>query len=129
MFFAKPGSDHLVDGPDEGSDADLLVALVEFADSEEKVVDLVVGEDGEDGVVELGPSVGAAVGVADLVAAALDVLPEGEAPDAEGVEHELDAFVVGLIVYYQYGFHIISFLGSSGSSRSSRQMFLSELLS
>ena len=86
--------------PYESPDADLFVALVEFADGEEELVDLVVGDDGHDGIVEFGPGVGAAVWVADLVAASLDVLPEGEAADAEGVEHVFHSFVVGLVVYY-----------------------------
>ena len=92
--------DHLFDVPDEGSDTDLFISLVEFADGEEELVDLVVGDDGEDGVVEFGPGVGATVWIADLMAAALDVFPLGEAPDAEGVEHVLDAFIVGLVVDY-----------------------------
>ena len=99
-------SDHLLDVPDEGADADFLVALVEFADGLEELVDAVVGDDGEDGVVEFGPGVSAAMGVAVLVAAALDVLPEGEAADAEGVEHVFGTFVVGLVVDYKDTFHI-----------------------
>ena len=91
-------SHHLFDIPDEGADAYLLITFVEFADGGEKLVDLVVGDDGHDGVVEFGPCVGAAVRVADLMATALDVLPEGEASDAEGIEHVLHTFVVGLVV-------------------------------
>ena len=90
----------MFDIPYECPDSDLFIALVEFADGEEELVDLVVGDDGHDGVVEFGPGVGASVRVADLVAAALDVLPEGEAADAEGVEHVFHSFVVGLVVYY-----------------------------
>ena len=92
--------DHLVDGPDEGPDTDLFVALVEFADGEEEVLDFVVLDYGHDGVVEFGPGVGAAVRVSDFMTTALHVLPEGESADAEGVEHVFHTFVVGLIVYY-----------------------------
>ena len=94
-------SDHLFDVPNESADAYLFIALVEFADGEEEVFDFVVGNDGEDGVVELGPGVGAAVRVADLVATALDILPESESADAKGVEHVFDTFVIGLVVYYK----------------------------
>ena len=58
------GSDHLLDVPDEGADADLLVAAVELADRRQDGFDAAVVDDGDDGVVHLGPGVGAAVGVA-----------------------------------------------------------------
>ena len=79
-------SRHLVDGPDEVADADFFVAAVELADGGEDVVDLGVVDDGHDGVVEFGPGMGAAVRVAVLMAAALDVFPKGEASNAERVE-------------------------------------------
>ena len=91
----------MFDVPDEGADAYFLVALVEFADGEQELVDTVVGDDGEEGVVHLGPGVGAAVGVAGGVATALYVFPEGEATDAKGVEHVFDTLGAGLVVYYK----------------------------
>ena len=90
----------MLDIPDECPDTDFLIALVEFADGQEEVLDLVVLDHGHDGVVEFGPGVGAAVGITDLMATALHILPEGEAADAEGVEHVFHALVVGLVVYY-----------------------------
>ena len=105
-MVALQGSDHLLNVPNEGADADFLVALVEFADGLEELVDAVVGDDGEDGVVHLWPCVGAPVGVAVHVAAALYVFPLGEAADAEGVEHVFGTFVVGLVVDYKDTFHI-----------------------
>ena len=94
-------SDHLLYVPDEGSDADFFVAFVEFADGGEDVVNFFVGYDGEDGVVEFGPGVCAAMGVAVPVAASLYVFDHCEATHLERVEQILDALVVGLVVYYQ----------------------------
>lgn len=101
--------DHLFDIPDEGSDADLLITLVEFADGEEEFIDLVVGDDGHDGVVEFGPGVGTPVRIADLMTTALHIFPKGETTDAKGVEHVLHTLVVGLVIYNQYTFHIFFF--------------------
>ena len=99
------GLDHLFDVPDEGPDADLFVAFVEFAHGEEQVFHLVVVDHGHDGVVHFGPSVGAAVRVAVEVAASLHILPEGESADGEYVEQVFHALGVGLIEYDEYAFH------------------------
>lgn len=95
------------DVPDESADADFLVAAVELTDGGEDFVDLAVVDNGEDGVVKLGPRVGAAMGVSVFMAAALDILPEGEATHVERVEQILDALIVGLVIYYQYAFHFL----------------------
>ena len=121
-------SDHLLDVPDEGADAHLFVTLVEFADGEEQFVDFVVGDDGDDGVVHLGPGVGAAMGVAVDVAAALYVLPLAETADAEGVEHVFHALVVGLVVDYHYGFHGFSFFREFRESMESKEFKTNVLL-
>ena len=98
MQLVERGGDYV---PDECAYAYLLVALVEFADGQEQFVDHLVWNDGKDSVVHLGPGVGAAVRVADVVAAPLHVLPEGEAAYAERVEHILDAFGAGLVEDYK----------------------------
>ena len=100
---------HLLDIPYEGADTYLFVAFVQFADGEEEVIHLAVVDNGEDGVVELGPGVGSAVGISVVVATALHVLPEGESTDAEGVEHILGTFVVGLVVDDEDTFHCFFF--------------------
>ena len=104
----------MFDVPDKGADAYFLVAFVEFADGEEDFFYLVVVDYGHDGVVHLGPGVGAAMGVAVDVAASLNVLPEGESTDGEHVEHVFYALVVGLIVYDEYAFHYVRFLWVGG---------------
>lgn len=96
---------HLVDGPNKGANTHFGVAFVETSDVEEKFLDLLVGDDGHDGVVHLGPGVGASMWVAVVVTATLDVLPEGESADAQFVEHEFDACVVGLVINDHYTFH------------------------
>ena len=98
-------SDHLFDIPDKGADADFLVALVKFAHGGEEAFYFVVLDDGHDGVVHFGPGVGATVRVAVDVAASLHILPEGEAADAEFVEHVFHALRVGLIEDNHYTFH------------------------
>ena len=105
---------HLLDIPDEGADTYLFVAFVQFADGEEEVLHLAVVDNGEDGVVHLGPGVSAAMGVAVDVAASLNILPEGESTDGEHVEHVFYALVVGLIVYDEYAFHYVRFLWVGG---------------
>lgn len=100
---------HLLDIPYEGADTYLFVAFVQLADGEEEVLHLTVVDNGEDGVVHFGPGVGAAMGVAVDVAASLNILPEGESPDGEHVEHVFYALVVGLIVYDEYAFHYVRF--------------------
>ena len=69
-------------------------------DGGEDVFYFVVGDDGEDGVVEFRPGVGAAVGVAVFMSATLNIFPEGETTHFERVEEVLDTLVVGLVVYY-----------------------------
>ena len=90
-------SDHLFDVPYEGADSYFLVAFVEFADGKEDGFYFFVVDDGEYGVVHFGPGVGAAVGVAVDMAAALHVFPEGEASYVEGVEQVFYTFGVGLV--------------------------------
>ena len=50
---------------------------------------------------------GAAVRVAVDVATALNVFPEGEATDVEGVEQVLDALGVGLVEGDEDAFHFV----------------------
>lgn len=114
-FGAKVVLYHLFNIPNKCSNADFLVAFVEFAHGQEQVFHLAVVDNGEDGVVHLGPGVGAAMGVAVDVAASLNVLPEGESTDGEHVEHVFYALVVGLIVYDEYAFHYVRFLWVGGS--------------
>ena len=57
--------DHLLDVPDEGADADGFVAVVEFADGGEELVDAVVFDDDHDGGVHLRPGVGMPMQMAD----------------------------------------------------------------
>ena len=106
------------DVPDKGADADFLVAFVELSHCGEKLFNFVVVDDGEDGVVHFRPCVGAAVGVTIEVTPSLDVLPKGEAPYLQGVEHVFHAFVVGLVVYYEYRFHVVFVFNSSNSQNS-----------
>ena len=90
----------MFDIPHEGTDADFLVAFVEFADGKEDGLDLFVVDHGEYGVVHFGPCVGAAVWVAVDVSASLHILPEGEATDVEGVEQVFHSFGISLVEYY-----------------------------
>ena len=99
---------HLFDVPDEGTYSDLFITLVELADGIEQFINFVVGDYGQYGIVHFWPCVGATVWVTIDVTTPLDILPLGEASDAERVEHILDALVVGLVVYYHYAFHCLS---------------------
>ena len=92
---------HLLDIPNEGADTYLFVAFVQFADGKEEGFDLVVVDDGHDGVVHFGPGVGAPVWVAVGMAASLHIFPKGEATDFKHVEHVFNTFGVGLIEYYE----------------------------
>lgn len=91
----------MLDVPDECAHAYLFVAFVQFADGKEEGFDLVVVDDGHDGVVHFGPGVGAPVWVAVGMAASLHIFPKGEATDFKHVEHVFNTFGVGLIEYYE----------------------------
>ena len=95
-------SDGFLDGPDEGPEAEEGLVFVELAESAEEGFHLVVFHDGEDGLGQAGPGVGAVVGLTGLASASLHVAEGCEAATVgtgEGVDDEL---VVGLVVCYEY---------------------------
>ena len=104
--YGCPWSDGFLDGPDEGPEAEEGLVFVELAESAEEGFHLMVFHDGEDGLGEAGPGVGAVVGLTGLASASLHVAEGREATTVETCEGVDDFFMMGLVVGYEYRFHV-----------------------
>ncbi len=91
--------------PDKGPHAYLAVAVVQLAYGLKQFLDAVILYDRHHRGVHLRPGMGTAAGLSVPAAAALDLLEEGEAADAQLVEHVLHPLGIGLIIHYKDTFH------------------------
>ena len=100
---------HIVlDVPHEGSYSELFLALVQFVDGSEELLDLVVVDDSYECGVHLRPCVRAVSWLTVLRASSLHLLPESVSSDAEFIEHVEYLLCVGLIIYYKNCFcHVL----------------------
>ena len=106
--------------PDEGTDADLLVAEVKFLDRLQERGHLFVLNDGDDTGVHLRPSVRTAAGFAAVGTTTLHLLEERKAFDTQYIQHIFDTAGIGLIEYDHNRFHnqltIINYQLTKGST-------------
>ena len=93
--------------PDKGTNTYGGVSHVQFADTFQKVLHLVILHHGYHARVHLGPSVGAAARFAAVGAASLHLLKESKTRNIQFIKHILHPLCVRLIIDYHYTFHVV----------------------
>lgn len=109
------GSDGLVHGPDEGSEAEFGLGLVEGVETVEEHGHAVILHKGDDCRCQRRPGMCAVMWLAGLGAASLYLAEGREAAAGTLVQHFKYVLVVCEIVGYEYRFHLIMILRGAGA--------------
>ena len=96
----------LLNVPNEGAHSNGGVTHIQFADTFEQVIHLVILDDGYHARVHLRPCVGASAGFAAVGAASLHLLKGGKTRNVQFIKHILHPLGVRLIIYNHYTFHV-----------------------
>ena len=99
--------------PDKGTNTYGGVSHVQFADTLQQVLHLVILHHGYHARVHLRPRVGAAARLTPIRAATLHLLKESKTRNIQFIKHILHPLCVRLIIDYHYTFHVVALFNVS----------------